>query len=261
MVPNNISQLTGLHLFYHPYSNCAQRVMLLCAEKNLSPVMHKIDLMRGEQLSESYRVINPSCDVPAIVHDGLAMGDSVSIMRYLEKTYPQVSLTPQSVTEHEEMERLLDEASMSHMRAVVPFVYAFDFGRLPTSEQKMFYDRYVPHRANFHNERLAGKVACDKKKAQQVVDSQFEMLESILSHRPWLAGSSYSMADIAWFTNTILLRTFGYTLPDVPHVKKWISAIEQRAAYRVGIKSQLLPIPSWMIRSVWKLIRRRHELS
>ena len=60
----NPKAMTGLHLFYNPYSNCSQRVQLLLAEKGIDAEMHEVDLMRNAQLSEEYRQVSPSCQVP-----------------------------------------------------------------------------------------------------------------------------------------------------------------------------------------------------
>lgn len=256
MIPSQISRLDGLHLFYNPYSNCSERVMLLCAEKGLTPKMYELDLMRGDQLTDEFRAINPNCDVPAIVHNGNPMGDSITIMRYLESTFPAVSLTPAKASDKESMERLLDEASKSHMEIIVPYLYAAGIGRLPTPEQKSYYDKYVPYRSAFHNDRLAGKVATDNYAAERAVKKQLEMLDDILAEQAWLAGETYSMADIAWFANTIVLRTLGYKIPDVPNVKAWIKTIEQRPAYQTGIKAHFKPIPNCLLRGIMRLSRK-----
>ncbi len=110
MIPKDKSQLQGLHLFCHPYSNCAGRVMLAVAEKELDVHIHQVDLLGGEQLSVEYHAINPTCDLPAIVLDGKAMGDSVSILRYLEETFPENSLTPKTPEQRLQMDALQERA-------------------------------------------------------------------------------------------------------------------------------------------------------
>lgn len=246
----------GLHLFMNPYSNCAQRVMHLCAEKGLAPTLHEVDLLRGAQLTESYYAINPNCDVPALIHDGQAMHDSVTIMRYLEQAFPSPSFTPTDTNQRDEMERHLNQAADSHMNGVVPWIYASGIGRLPTPEQKAFYDEKVPHRSTFHNDRIAGKVAHDPQAAKSVLDTQFGELEHILSHQEWTACASYSLADIAWAPNVVILRILGFDFAPYPNILRWLATIEARPAYRTGVKQHFKPVPNWLIRQAARMVRK-----
>lgn len=247
---------TELHLFYNPYSNCSQRVQLLLAEKDLTPSFHEVDLLKGRQLSDEYRKINPNCDVPALVHNGKPMHDSITIMRYLEQNFPSPSFTPSNQREANEMERLLTLASESHMNSVVPFIYATGLGRLPTPSQNRYYDQYLPVRSQFHAERIAGRVANDASAARQTLNEQMKMLDQLLSNSTWLTGETYSLADMAWFSNINVLRILGYREPNYPHLRQWIKRIEMRPTFRKGIKSHYKPIPNWLIRCLLRLIRK-----
>ncbi len=256
MKPVDPKSLDGLHLYMHPYSNCAQRVMLVLAEKGLSVQMHEIGLMSGEQLSDAYRAINPDCDVPALVHNGVPMHDSVTILRYLEKTFPEPSLTPNDPEEHQEMERLLDEASTSHMGGLVPWVYASGIGRLPTPKQREFYEKYIPHRAKFFADRRAGKVDCDKRAAQAVLHDQFSTLDAMVAKRDWLLASGFSLADIAWAPNANVLEILGFDLKPYPNLLGWLERVKARPSWQTTLKPRMLPIPSWFIRLVAKTYRK-----
>lgn len=246
----------GFHLFMNPYSNCSQRVMLLCAEKGLTPTLHEIDLLKGAQLTEGYHAINPDCDVPAVVHNGRAMHDSVTIMRYLEQTFPTPPLAPTDAKLYVEMEQHLDQAADSHMTGVVPWIYASGIGRLPTPEQKKFYDEKVPHRSTFHNDRISGKVANDLQAAAETLDVHFLKLERILDHHDWLVGNSYSLADIAWAPNAIVLRILGFDLTRYPNLCRWVARVEARPAFQTGVKQNFKPIPNWLIRQAARLVRK-----
>ena len=81
-------------------------------------------------------------------------------------------------------------------------IYAHGYGRLPTPENSEFYDRHVPHRAKFHQERRQGLAANNRKAATALIDEQFSLLEEALGNYQWLAGEKYSLADIAWYPNT-----------------------------------------------------------
>lgn len=256
MLPDDFTSLAGLHLFCNPYSNCAGRVMLAVAEKGIETQIHIVDLLKGEQLSSKYYTINPTCDVPAIVHDGEAMGDSITILRYLEAMFPEQSLTPNNKAHAVKMEELLDLASHSHMDYIVPWIYAKGFGRLPTPKQKAFYDQYVPHRSQFHNHRITVAPDVVLKESEVKIANTLSILEQKLSQQRYLVGSTYSMADIAWFPTLYLLgKVFAYPLNDYPNLVRWMKDIENRPAFINGVKTYMSPIPSWLLRLILKIVR------
>lgn len=230
--------------------------MLAIAEKGIEARIHQVDLLKGEQLSLKYRAINLTCDLPAIVHDGKPLGDSVTILKYLEKAFPERSLTPVEPLQEQEMNEFLELASKSHMEYIVPWLYAKGFGRLPTPEQKEFYDKYVPHRSKFHNKRILGQTAKDLRIYEAMMHKDFAMFEKKLSKYNYLIGDSVSLADMAWFPNVYLLvRVFAMPLSNYPHISRWLKEMEQRKTFINGVKSYMKPIPFWLLRRVMKIIR------
>lgn len=236
-------KVTDLQLYYHPLSNCAGRVLLAIEEKGLNVEKHLIDLMRSKQLTDEYIAINPKGEVPAIVHNGKAMHESVDILRYLEQEFPQVRLSPLEDDLREEMEEWLDAAAKSHESGVVNYVYANGYGRLPTPRDWKFYQAHIPHRTQFHINRRKGLVANDKEQADQVLYQQFIKLEKALEDKDYLVGNTYSLADIAWFPNTLVLRVLGYSFSQYPNIQQWIKRIESRPAFKKGFRKALPPVP------------------
>jgi maleylacetoacetate isomerase len=71
------------------------RVRVALALKGVAAREVPIDLLKGEQLSEEYRKLNPQGVVPALVIDeGPPLFQSMAILEYLEETYPQPGLLP-----------------------------------------------------------------------------------------------------------------------------------------------------------------------
>ena len=55
-----------------------------------------IDLMKGKQLEDAFRKVNPQMMLPALVDgDGPVLFQSLAIMEYLDETHPQPPLLPQ----------------------------------------------------------------------------------------------------------------------------------------------------------------------
>ena len=62
-----------------------RRVRIFMAEKGIEIETIQVNLMKGEQRSESYRKINPIGEVPALVLDnGTCIAQTNAICRYLE---------------------------------------------------------------------------------------------------------------------------------------------------------------------------------
>lgn len=87
------SQLT---LYSYWRSSAAYRVRIALNLKGLSFQTIPVNLVRqgGEQLGEAYRRINPQGLVPALLHEGHVLTQSMAICEYLEEKFPQYPLLP-----------------------------------------------------------------------------------------------------------------------------------------------------------------------
>ena len=70
-----------------------RRVRIFMAEKGISCDTEQVDIVKGENLEESYLAVNPRGLLPALVlDDGTVLDESVAICRYLEETHPEPPL-------------------------------------------------------------------------------------------------------------------------------------------------------------------------
>ena len=63
----------------------------------------------------------------------------------------------------------------------------------------------------------------------------YRVLDKRLSQAEYLAGDEYSIADIATFPWTRGFERRGLTADEIPHVKRWLDAIEARPAVQRGL--------------------------
>jgi glutathione S-transferase len=83
----------ALKLYHAPASPNSRRVRIFLAEKGIAVPLVSVDLSAGEQHRDDYLAINPRRVVPTLVlEDGTAIGEVLSIWRYLEETYPATPL-------------------------------------------------------------------------------------------------------------------------------------------------------------------------
>ena len=86
----------SITLYDYWRSSAAYRVRIALNIKGVDYRPIKIDIMPGadEQMSASYRVLNPQMRVPAIEVNGEVVGQSMAILEYLEEAYPAPSILP-----------------------------------------------------------------------------------------------------------------------------------------------------------------------
>lgn len=82
-----------LKLYYHPLSPIARRVWWALLEKEIpfEPII--VDL-RGRQFGPDFLAISPFHHVPVLVHDDVRLIESLAILDYLDRQFPQNCLSP-----------------------------------------------------------------------------------------------------------------------------------------------------------------------
>jgi maleylpyruvate isomerase len=90
-----------MKLYSYFRSSAAYRVRIALNLKGLDYQTIPVHLLRdgGEQLSDSYRGINPSALVPTLAQDDLVLGQSLAILEYLDETHPAPALLPEHAAE------------------------------------------------------------------------------------------------------------------------------------------------------------------
>lgn len=85
-----------LTLYDYFRSSACYRVRIALNLKNLDFKTIPVHLVNngGEQYSESYRHINPSCLVPTIQDETVTITQSLAIIEYLDEKYPEPNLLP-----------------------------------------------------------------------------------------------------------------------------------------------------------------------
>ena len=131
--------MTGLHLYHFFLSNCAQRAALALAEKGLDFTPHSVNLIARANTRDEYFRVNPAGLVPALVHDGVVITESIDILRYLEERFPDPPLYPSDPTLRQRVDAWMDDATNNHNRVIKTYMYALVFGGEKTSEEMQRY--------------------------------------------------------------------------------------------------------------------------
>jgi len=75
-------------------SSASRRVRIALAMKGIDYEYKATHLVKGEQLSDEYKKLNPQSLIPTLLIDGQKLTQSLSILEYLEETRPDPPLLP-----------------------------------------------------------------------------------------------------------------------------------------------------------------------
>lgn len=228
---------------YEPTANSA-KPMICLKEKGLEFASHYIDLHHFEQHSPEYVAINPNGQVPALIHDGKVITESTVINEYLEDVFPEVPLRPADPYERAQMRiwsKFVDEYYCPAL-SLIGWHHMIQ-GIVKDLSQEEF-DSYLA-RIPLQEQRDKWRLAATKSFPQEQLDDAVRRLrfsmkrhEERLSKWPWLAGSTYSLADVNTYSMTAAMPFFFsdfFNEKDTPRSVDWL----HRMSERPGVKAAM----------------------
>jgi glutathione S-transferase len=237
-----------IELYHHGSSVCAAKVRFALGEKGISWHGHYIDILKGDQFSPGYLKLNPKAVVPTLVHDGRVILESTVINEYLDDVFPQVPLRPPDACRRAEMRlwtKVVDE-DLHPACAEVTFssCHRHIVRRLPPAEYAAFLDstpaQSVTPEWHARKKELVtlGFDTPGLAEKYRLYDSCLGKMESALAGRPWLAGETFSLADIAMTPYVNRLDMLGMSqmwTRSRPRVSDWFERIKSRPAFKPAL--------------------------
>ncbi len=163
--------------FYtHPVSNFAAKVEVAL---RLKKVPYEAVPPPGGYGSAEYKAIVPAGTIPAIVHEGLVLSESETIVEYLEEAFPEPPLLPHGVAARarcRQLARFHDTRLEPPLRALFPHMART--GRDPA---------LVVQQLGLFRTRLAD-------------------LAAMATPSPWLAGAALTLADLPYPPTLLMAR-------------------------------------------------------
>lgn len=192
-------------------------VRMFIAEKGLSDRIEtvEVDLREREQLGEAFRAINPFCTVPVLETDeGARFYSSQACWRYLEETHPTPPLLGTTPAER---------------AAVADWVWRSEIdGFLAVGEALRNTARGLKDRALTGPHDYA-QIAQLGERGKQRTERFFEVIDTALADRPFLAGDSFSAADIMAFVTVEFAGWLKLSIPDgAGNAARWHAEIAAR---------------------------------
>ncbi|RZT42643.1 glutathione binding-like protein [Cupriavidus agavae] len=190
------------------------KVHIMLEECGLAYKVHPINIGAGDQFGDEFLRISPNNKIPAIVDsdgpDGapISLFESGAILLYLAGKTGK--FLPGDVRGKYDALQWL----MFQMGGVGPML-----------GQAHHFRIYAPEKIEYAVNRYTNEA----KRLYGVIDKQ-------LARHAWLAGDSYSIADIATFPWLRSWKNQGVELEDYPHLKRWFDEIAARPAVQRGVE-------------------------
>ncbi|WP_130620804.1 glutathione binding-like protein [Dyella amyloliquefaciens] len=197
-----------IELHYWPTPN-GHKITLFLEESGLPYTISPVNIGKGEQFQPSFLAISPNNRMPAIVDtapadggDPISVFESGAILQYLA----------------EKSGRFLP-ADVREKNTVLEWLYWQVGGLGPMLGQNHHFNRYAPEKIPYAIDRYINETR-----------RLYGVLNKRLEGRAFIAGSDYSIADMAAYPWIVGYENQGMRLEDFPQLKTWFEAIRARPA-------------------------------
>ncbi|KIC41165.1 glutathione S-transferase [Ruegeria sp. ANG-R] len=197
-----------------------RRARMFIAEKGLQIETRDISIAKGEQLSDAFRAVNPGATIPVLITDeGATLTENLGIAAYLEARFPEPPL----------LGRTADEKGQVLMWNAV----AEQQGGAPIAEtlrntHPSFKDRAITGPMSY------AQIPELAQRGAERVDAFFDLLETRLSDSEFVAGNTFSLADITTFVFVDFARVIKKRIPTGNIATlAWFDAIQARPSAQI----------------------------
>ena len=186
-----------------------RRTRVFLAEKGITLPLEQVDLGALKHKSPGYKAINPLQRVPALVlDDGTVITESIAICRYFEALQPDPALFGRGALEIARIE-MWNRRLELHLLFPVSHVFRNSHPAMKEMEVPQ-----VPAWAEANKPRVLEFLA--------VFDGE-------LKDRPFIAGDSYSVADITGLVAVDFMKPAKLSVPDeLKNLKRWHADVSAR---------------------------------
>jgi len=246
MLPSHNGETSMEHItaplgLYHAWiSSASRRVRFVLEEKQLAYQGVIVNLLAFEQHDPRYLKLNPNGFVPTLVHDGKPVIESSVICEYLDEVFPQIPLRPADALGRARMRvwaKWTDEV-------VIRAFQVANWNRMMGPTARKWSDEEVEKRLQAmpvpdrrEDWRRVAREPFNEREISHAVDNvrrTLERMEGALADGPWLAGDSFSLADIHLSPYIVRIGEHaerGVLLQDYPRCQDWWMRLTQRPAF------------------------------
>lgn len=197
-----------------------RKVSIMLEELGMPYEVHPINITKDDQFDPEFLKFSPNNKIPAIVDrdNGYGMMESAAIMLYLSKKAGGKLMPSDEQGRFDALQWLMMQmGSVGPMLGQAHHFLKFNVGKAPYAEER------------YHKE------------AKRI----YGVLDRRLGDAEWLAGDTYSIADIATWPWISRFEWQQIDMNDFPNVKRWYVAVAERPGTQAGYDVPKLghPIP------------------
>ncbi len=206
-----------MELIDQPHAPNPRRVNIFLAEKNIDlPNRRFLKIPEKEHLTPEIEALNPTRTLPILVlDDGTAISESVAICRYFEETHPEPPLMGTNA-----LEKAMIEMWQRRMEfnLLTPVAAAFRHSH--------------PAMAELEVPQIKDWADVNKPRALKGL----EMLDAQLATSKFVAGDTYSIADITALVGVDFTKAARIEVPEsLGNLKRWYADVSSRPSAKAGI--------------------------
>jgi glutathione S-transferase len=201
-----------MKVYGHPGSTCTRKVLTTLAEKGQEAELVVVDIRKGEQKTPEHIARQPFGVVPAIEDNGFSMYESQAIIRYLDDKLPGISLQPKDLKERAQMNQFMSIEQSYLAAPAVRIAMQLLVGKMAGREPDM------------------AVVETAKSEAAKAIG----VADQVLAGHEYLAGGSFSLADICWmpYVQYMVQAGVGALITDRPNVANWWQRVSARPSWK-----------------------------
>lgn len=202
----------GKHMIFYDAPNPApnpRRVRIYLAEKELSVPVKMMSIVAADHKSQDFVAKYPPGQLPVLeLDDGRMIGESIAICRYFEALNPEPPLFGTDPVEIAEIDMWVRRVEFTLMNAI---------GQIWMHTHPFTARVVVPQFTEYGESNRPKALAAMRR------------FDSALAGGGFLAGGSFSIADIALLTTIDFAGFIGVSLPDdMPALADWHSRVSAR---------------------------------
>ena len=191
-----------------------QKVLWLLDELQIAYQHVDVGSIPGDIETPEFTTINPNQRIPVIFHNGTYIWESNTILRYLAANYDNNLLRNETPLERTHIDRWLD----------------WELGTLQPDFLALFWNYFRTPEKKRDNAIVEENLRrCEKR---------FSLLNNHLSNQPYLAGDSFTIADVAVGTCLYRYKTMGTKTASYDFVNSWYQKLLARPAYQRNIATR-----------------------
>jgi glutathione S-transferase len=202
-----------MKIYGHPMSTCTRKVLVTLAEKGQQAELVLVEFATGEHKKPAHLARQPFGVIPALDDDGFELYESRAMMRYVDAKFPGVSLTPGDLKSRARMEQWISVEQSYVSPPLMKIVREKIFKKMMAGG--------APDLAVVEAERAKLSAALD-------------VLDKALSKDEYLAGSSFSLAEVTFlpYFEYLFPAESGDLVTSRANLSAWWKRISERPSWK-----------------------------